>query len=197
MILRERQRIMEDVHDGFGGRLLSMLLKAEEGDLNNETLKAGLRGSLQDLRLIVDSMDTADGELSLALGALRGRIESELSTAKIGLDWRVDLGEYDLRIGSKETLSIFRMVQETVTNAIHHSNATLVRVGIQRDDSHQLSLLISDDGVGTNAHFCPGRGLKNIKSRARELGGEARFCGASGFKVSIEIPIVAEGDGLS
>lgn len=188
--LRERQRIMEDIHDGFGGSLLSLLLQAEAGGLKGETLKHELRSSLQDLRLIVDSMDTAAEDLSLSLGALRGRLETDLQNAGIDLNWSAELSKNTHRLGSKETLSVYRIIQEAATNAINHSNATEFSVSIEVDDESSLSVRILDNGCGFVRKSPSGRGLKNIVGRAQEMGGYADVNGENGCEIRVSIPLL-------
>jgi signal transduction histidine kinase len=190
-LLDERKRIMRDMHDGIGGKLLSISLRARSGDLDKETLSSELDESLQQLRLIVDSMDTADGELDIALGALRGRIEPPLQAAGIKLSWRVEeLGE-DTHYGPREVLSVYRMIQETVTNAIRHSGADHLSVSAKRE-GEDILLQIEDNGTGMVDSAHPGNGLSNISDRARGLGGEVDFSeradGTSGLSVNIRLP---------
>ncbi len=186
---KERQRIMNDVHDGFGGRLLALLLRAENGELSREGVTNGLRDSLQDLRLIVDSMDTADGDLELAFGALRGRIEPQLQASGLDLDWKVDLAGIEHDLGTTEILSIYRMIQEAVTNVVRHAQAKLVTISVGQIAVGSIHIIVADDGCGQVEEYAAGRGLINIKNRAAELNGSASFDStARGFQVMITLP---------
>ncbi|MEM9837650.1 MAG: ATP-binding protein [Pseudomonadota bacterium] len=187
-ILRERQRIMEDIHDGFGGRLLALYLQAQEGSLSSKSMANGLQDSLQDLRLIVDSMDTADGDLELALGALRGRVEPELAVAGIALDWSVDLGDHDHGFGPREVLALYRIIQEAVTNAIRHAQAERVSIEITATHTDEMSLRIADDGVGFAELPKNGRGLQNIRNRVTGLDGTVEISGEQGLELKIRLP---------
>lgn len=192
-MLRERQRIMQDIHDGFGGRLLALLLQAEDKKLDPNNLRDKLRDGLQDLRLIVDSMDTADGDLGLAFGALRGRLEPDLMAAGIELDWRIDLPESDLGLGSRETLSTYRIIQEAVANTIRHSEATQMTISIVFEAPDQLNINLSDNGRGGDEKLCEegaGQGLRNMRNRVRDLGGAIAFRNCNpGFAVEFQIPV--------
>jgi len=190
-LLEERKRIMRDMHDGIGGKLLSISLRARSGGLDKETLSYELDESLQQLRLIVDSMDTADGELDVALGALRGRIEPPLQAAGIDLEWRVDdLGD-DTHYGPREVLSVYRMIQETVSNAIRHSQASKLSIAATREDD-EIVIRVVDNGIGIAADAHRGNGLSNIVDRTAGLGGDvqigARTDGKSGLSVDIRLP---------
>ncbi|MEM6858438.1 MAG: ATP-binding protein [Pseudomonadota bacterium] len=192
-LLRERQRIMQDIHDGFGGRLLALMLQAEDKNLDPKNLHDKLKDGMQDLRLIVDSMDTADGDLSLAFGALRGRLEPDLMAAGIELVWRIDIPETDLGLGSRETLSTYRIVQEAVANTIRHSGATQMMISIRFKAPDQLQIKLRDNGCGRDADLREedfGQGLRNMRNRVRDLGGVIAFQnGDPGFAVEFQIPV--------
>lgn len=192
-LMGERKRIMRDMHDGVGGRLLSLSLRAKRADLTNEALSAELDESLQELRLIVDSMDTADGDLELALGALRGRIEPLLYNGGITLDWDArELGEQPA-YGPREVLSIYRIVQEATSNIIRHASATHMTFLSRIDTDGQIAIDVIDDGVGFDtAVSASGKGLSNIRTRALALGGAAqigsRVDGQKGTQLQIRLP---------
>ena len=59
----ERSRIMQDVHDGVGGQLVAMLAEIETGCISQEEVRDALSQSLTDLRLVIDSLDTASEDL--------------------------------------------------------------------------------------------------------------------------------------
>ena len=188
-ILRERQRIMEDVHDGFGGKLLAMLLQAENKNLDQRDMADGLRSSLQELRLIVDSMDTADGALDQALGALRGRLEPQLNAAGVELKWRVEATTANLKFEPRAILSIYRVVQEATSNVIHHAQAGALSIQFTIAIPGRLCIELNDDGIGISQDAPEGRGLRNIKKRVGELGGSFELQKRSaGTSIRILIP---------
>lgn len=70
----ERERIMRDIHDGLGGQLVSMLSQVERDDYRREDLLQGLRSSLDELRMTIDSLDPNDDDLVVTLATLRSRL---------------------------------------------------------------------------------------------------------------------------
>ena len=66
-ILEERQRFTRDIHDGIGGQLVSLLLRARRGKLGKNEMIQEIQSGINDLRLIVDSMDHVGDDLSSAL----------------------------------------------------------------------------------------------------------------------------------
>lgn len=192
-LMEERKRIMRDMHDGVGGRLLSLSLRAKGGALEAEALTEELDSSMQELRLIVDSMDTADGDLDLALGALRGRIEPLLFNGGVSLSWDAQELGYQPSYGPREVLSLYRLVQEAASNIIRHAKASHMTFCSRLIGDEAILIEIIDDGIGiASDHALHGNGLSNIKARAESLGGVAeigpRLDGQSGVRIAVRLP---------
>ena len=62
------------------------------------------------------------------------------------------------------------MLREALSNIAHHAHAGHVRVAVSVADD--VTLTVSDDGVGVPAEVLGGRGLTNLADRARHLGGD-------------------------
>jgi signal transduction histidine kinase len=64
-------------------------------------------------------------------------------------------------------------LREILSNIVRHSQATSVSVDVDVDEALQLIVLcVSDNGKGFSSPVGPGRGLRNLTARARELGGD-------------------------
>ena len=72
---QERQRIMQDMHDGLGSQLMSSLMLVERGAVSNDQFAQILRESIDDMRLAIDALAAEDADLAAALGNLRFRME--------------------------------------------------------------------------------------------------------------------------
>ena len=167
--VKERERIMQDVHDGLGGHLLQLLSRAED-DPALRQLEPDIRAAMQDLRLIVDSLSPNDGDLVSVLASFRHRIQPLIERSGLRFDWRVgDLPALP-EIGPEETLNVLRILQEAVANIIHHANASRITVETQmQEDGVELS--ISDDGCGFDTAVPQGHGLANMRRRAQAING--------------------------
>lgn len=198
-LARERTRLMRDLHDGLGGQLVSIVALSERGE-GSGSIREAARAALRDLRLVVDSMDDIGGDLMLALGAWRDRIATQLRSHGIALDWRSappGLAVYpELRPG--HVIQIVRLLDEAVTNAVKHAQATTVTVRIEtRADSSgpHGCITVEDDGRGFE--FIPdggsdrtaGRGFRNMQSRAARCGAKCEVVsGATGTQVRLVLP---------
>ena len=89
-------------------------------------------------------------------------------------------GEPPLHLSKFEETSVFRIVQEALTNAVRHSGAKRIRVAISQQTDH-VCIKVRDWGCGFDVHApCKGYGLKGIRHRTRALQGEAKFISSPG-----------------
>jgi PAS domain S-box-containing protein len=100
-------------------------------------------------------------------------------------------GSRALDLTEEQSLAVFRIVQESLTNVARHAKATRVRVFVERSDS-AFVLRISDDGQGFDpAHVSSGSfGLLGIRERAMMIGGRTTFRSVrlEGTTVEVTIP---------
>ena len=167
----ERQRIMQDMHDGVAGQLTALVYLANDANIGRTQIVEAVRAGLVDMRLVLDSLSQHDGDLALALGAFRGRIEPLLRASNIQLVWDVDF-KLDLQGFSPEAmLGVLRILQEALSNAVKHARASCIEVHAARRDGVFLFAVV-DDGVGfaPSARVLNHYGLSGMASRARKLG---------------------------
>ena len=195
-IAEERQRIMRDIHDGIGGQLVATLASIESGQINQKALSSSLKSALQDLRLVIDSLDYEAEDLTTLLGMLRMRLSEQLSNAPLKLHWKVeDLPRID-GFGPTNVLHTMRIIQEAITNALKHSQAKNLTVNtdsiVKEDGLHYACITVTDDGLGADLSSVSGRGLLNMKKRADLIGGNITFetQPQAGMLVRLEIPVI-------
>lgn len=174
-IAAERERLMRDMHDGVGGSLLAALTLSQAPDTDVRRIEATLRHALDDLRLMIDSLDPVDGDLVALLGMFRSRVEPVLRAS--GLDVRWHLAELPPCRGltPERSLQLLRIAQEAATNALKHAQATCLEFTLEAvaDSGGQTTarLSIRDDGHGFDAGRAgSGRGLSNMRRRASSTG---------------------------
>jgi len=184
----ERRRMMRDMHDGFGSQLVQTLnlVRNARGELNPLQLAAMIQQALEELRLMLDSLEPMDGDLPAILGTLRLRVGPSLEAAGIELDWQVEetapIGELDAR----GVMHLFRCVQEILANVVKHARARRVRVRTWEGGDGSVHLAIEDDGQGASlaakagqSGQLTGRGLNNIRNRAAQIGAAVHFYDAA------------------
>lgn len=177
VLLEERQRIVRDMHDGIGGQLLGLALQARGAGADVRQIAEGLDASLLDLRLIIDSMDTAESGLAESIMAFAHRVRPQVEAAGLKLDLDNRLRPGDPVIGSRFTLQVLRVLQEAVANALRHSGARRLRLEARQSEDGVV-LQLSDDGQGLPPDARPGRGLVNMRARLTSLGGSVEILDA-------------------
>jgi signal transduction histidine kinase len=180
---------MREMHDGLGGQLVSSLALVEAGDHSDPELVAALRDSLDELRLVILSLDPDLTEVPALLAALRGRLEPTLERRGIRFRWRVLDAPTPAKFGPDQLLSLMRILQEAITNAVRHAAPSVIEVATSVVDGH-LIIVVRDDGRGFPARLRRGRGLTNMERRAQELGGVLRFQSSEGgTTVDVKLPL--------
>ena len=173
---QERERIMRDIHDGVGGQLVSALAILDHDRRQNPLLADSLNFALDDLRLIIDTLSPDDASLEEQLGMFKYRYEPKLRQYGIELQWHQAHDRALPDFSPQQTLQLLRIIQEIFTNILKHANARLIKVRIEYDSAQQFSLQVCDDGDGFGSQQdIRGRGIGNMRRRAREIGMEIEF----------------------
>ncbi|MBW8779829.1 MAG: histidine kinase, partial [Burkholderiales bacterium] len=127
---------MSEMHDGIGSQLTMALSLVRRMDREADPGHNGedgrvatvLRESIEDLQLIIDSLEPVENDLLTVLGTLRYRLQDRLGKGGIELQWNVvDLPPLPM-LTPHSVLSILRIVQEAFANALKHSGATRIAV---------------------------------------------------------------------
>ena len=197
----ERTRIMSEMHDGIGSQLTMALSLVRRMDRESDPARGGedgkvatvLRESIEDLQLIIDSLEPVENDLLTVLGTLRYRLQDRLGRGGIELHWNVvDLPPLPM-LTPHSVLSILRIVQEAFANALKQSGATRIAVmtGLHGEPGvdEVAHIVIADNGQGIDSSRGVGRGLENMRRRAAALGGRIKLSSQPGrTEVLLEFP---------
>lgn len=178
----EKVRFARDLHDGLGQQLtgLRFLVEGLKVDLLagqpalaervNELCRL-LEETAAQTRALVHSLyavpPTPDG-LLIALHNLADRVRRE---NRIQCRFRCDTAV--LINNTVAATHLYRIAQEAVRNAIKHSRASRIHIGL-RLLNHSLELTLRDNGVGFGCSPSRGLGLPTMRHRTTQLGGELR-----------------------
>jgi signal transduction histidine kinase len=172
-LAQERQRILGDMHDGVGASLVGLLRYVQSGNTDPQDLERRVRGALQEMRIAVDALEPADGDLGAVLGKLRYRLEPLVDASGARFVW--DVAPLP-RVEALEPASVFaiqRIVLEAIANVLNHSGAREIRVSVRDQATRGIEVRIEDDGEGFDASAATnGLGLRNMRSRADRLDAE-------------------------
>lgn len=167
----ERQRLMRDLHDGVSGHLVSIIALAERKETDRTAIGKTARAALEDLRLVINSLDVEDGDLRFALGGFHERLAPQLRRLGVTLRWSMERLPEIGGVTPGNALSILRILQEAVTNALKHGPARNIEIRGEKGDDGGAILTVRNDASGVSASGA-GRGLDNMRRRAQRLGGD-------------------------
>lgn len=168
--VQERERFLRDLHDGLGSSLSAARIRLDDDRLSRQQVSQLLDECIDDMRLLL-ATSAPDGELSDALGDLRYRLDRRVPHTGLQMQWQIAL-EGMPAIVAPARLQLMRVLQEALANAMRHAQATQISVEAHWEPSHDaLVLRVKDDGQGFSVTQPPegGRGLANIRHRARQL----------------------------
>ena len=166
----ERLRIARELHDALGHQLTALNLQLEVArNITDRQTKGPVdhahalsKELLVELRSVVSAM-REDAPLDLS-GALQTLVAG-IPHPRVHLDF-----ENDLRVDAALAHTIFRCVQEALTNAVRHAGAENVFLSVETKDD-TVALTVRDDGRGA-AELRVGHGLSGLRERIEGLGGK-------------------------
>ena len=194
-------QLAQDLHDGVGYHLTSIIASLEDGTPQQRATAASLQQCLLELKLLVDGAVT-EGTVLCHLANLRYRTQPLLDAAGIAMRWDMEETESLEHLKGDTAVQVLRVAQEALANVIRHSGARRVVVRSQVSRSrHEFVLEIQDNGQGfsTAGSFrqrvvgsgMRGRGLRGMHARAQRLGGSLRVDSAPGrgARVQLRVPL--------
>lgn len=170
LLLEERQRIVRDMHDGIGGQLIGIAMQVKARQLDSGQVEQALETSISDLRLIVDSLDTADEGFDDALSSFAHRARGQAKAGGCAFETEITLAPQSAVFGPRVTLQVLRILQEGLTNALRHGAATLITLTARVRAEGDIEIVLRDNGSGLKADQPGGLGLKNMQTRALAMG---------------------------
>jgi len=193
--IAERQKISADMHDSIGASLAALLAYFTTEKVNMADVKRRIGEVLMELRFLVDSAETDDGDINLLLSNVRHRMGSGIELAGIDLHWRTSELPEIRELTARDALAIKLILMEALSNVLHHSKAKTATLTAGYDpQASAIRISVEDDGDGFNpADAGGGRGLSNMRKRmARISTGGAIFIDASpgrGTTVRLELKV--------
>lgn len=199
---RERERIAREMHDILAHSMSLVVVQAEAGPIAMradpakaeevfDTISATAREALAQLRRVLGVLrsDEVSREPLAGLDAVPALVAS---VQRAGLVAEVEEHGHRRPVPPDLAATAYRIVQESLTNAVKHARASQVHVRLEWQDG-ALNLEIADDGLGPADGGVPsGRGLIGMRERVAAVGGElVTGPGANGvgFRVAASLPI--------
>ncbi len=180
----ERMRIAQDLHDDIGARLLTLMYKAP-----NPEMEEYIRHTLQDLKTLTRGLAAANHRLSHAAAEWKSDITQRLAATGCQLHWSFS-ADRDLMLTVVQWSGLTRVLRELVNNIITHAQATQVEIHAHFDRG-RLSLTVSDDGIGrAPQHWSHGLGLGGVRKRVKLLGGQVQWLEVAERGIRCEVRVL-------
>jgi len=165
----ERLRIAQDLHDDIGARLLTLMYKAP-----NPEIEDYIRHTLQDLKTLTRGLAASSHRLSHAAAEWKADLTQRLHATGCDLQWAFSI-DRDLTLTVVQWSALTRVLRELANNIITHAQATQVEITAQLERG-ELQLQVSDDGVGRAPEtWSMGLGLGGVRKRVKLLGGQVHW----------------------
>ncbi|MCA0430855.1 MAG: histidine kinase [Bacteroidetes bacterium] len=179
-ILTERERISKDLHDNIGSQLTYIIsnldyIKHNNNIENIDDVRNYARDTVQQLRNTIWALSYD----KVSLGEFSHRVKSYLldylsiqKNIKFNSEFN---GNEELEVSPTILLNLFRVIQEVAQNIVKHAMASSVNINYEINNN-VLKITITDNGKGFDATTNnENYGLKNIKYRIEEIGGNIKI----------------------
>lgn len=191
---RERRELVRDMHDGVGGRLVALLTRVREAPPDQAELAASVQASLDDLRLVVDALDSAGDPLDVALAVWVERMRPRLRAEGVALTLDAPrlAGQPPVDgYGPREMMTLLRIVHEAASLA-REAGARAIRVMVAPAAAGGARITVLGEGCAGSAGGVPSPRQGLLQRRAERVG--ARFtsgvvAGALQFELDLNPPV--------
>jgi len=174
---RERSRLAKELHDGVSNQLLAIEMRLrDEGSLSPNTIRM-LSASREQVRRVSHGLlppefehSTLDDVLASYAAEMNGVNGCSVSYSSEPADahWHI--------VEPPVALEVYRIVQEAVSNAMNHGQATVVSIGLHLEGATDLTVIVSDNGAAIDTTATDGSttsggiGQRSMQQRAAALG---------------------------
>lgn len=202
--IRERNRLAREIHDTLGHTLTGIIMGAdaalalfpiapEESKKRVQVIAQSAREGLTDVRRSIKALRPDALEQHTLSEALAELVDKFRASTGVEIQYEQLAGTLDLAPDEEDFL--YRVLQESMTNAVRHGHAEKIEITISRHETI-LTAHIRDDGDGVD-QVEEGFGLRHMRERLELLGGTMSCgnCGDGkdgtqrGFFVTVNIPL--------
>lgn len=191
-IEHERSRIAKDLHDSVGTdfsaikMVVSQLLK-KHNEPKSEEIETQFQSTIHDIKVIIYGLSPPGLERYGLMAGVKNYVDKLNNTIPVKIEF------YSFGPDVKDprlNITVFRILQELISNSLKHSNADTIALHINSFDD-LLNILYEDNGKGFSwENNQKGLGLYNIESRIQSINGQFGFeTGSFGVSYTIDVPL--------
>lgn len=196
------QTIAADLHDNIGqllsltnATLSSINVKNQENTEQKVATALGfVNSSIKDLRQLAKLLQAENLIQQGLIKAIKQEVNWLEKSGRFEVEF-INHFKNDILNLNKKTLFVFRLLQETISNIIKHSEADKIIIEIGEDEKNQFYFKVSDNGKGIDLLSLPinknqGLGISNMKKRVSMIGGHLDIISSpnKGTTIYIQVP---------
>ncbi|MGM9925877.1 MAG: sensor histidine kinase [Bacillus sp. (in: firmicutes)] len=170
--LEERTHIAREIHDAVGHKLTSLLMLLKMNSMeaadDSERFVQLAEEALHETRKAVRTLENDEYE---GIGSVLQLIRKLESESHIFIAFTTEKGVLSSNLSNRQSVCLYRILQETLTNAMKHAYSREVQVKLSKNAIGRIELIVANKVLGPKA-FEYGFGLQNMEKRIQELGGE-------------------------
>lgn len=197
-IEKERERISHDMHDDLGAGISALKLQAEF--LKQKATDDDLQCDIDELLKTSEEMNISMREMLWSLNSGNDTLGSFVDYAilytgnflkktKVKLHSECEDIISETPISTELRRNLFLCLKEAVNNVYKHSEANAVKLSFSQNKNKFL-IVIQDNGIGIHDNQSPGNGLRNMKRRMNETGGDCSILStSSGTCLTFEVTL--------
>lgn len=191
-VYEERNRIAREIHDTAGHSMTTVIMQTEAAKLliddnpaeaKNRIISANVqaRNALEQMR---ESVHLLAGRPQTR--PLKDEIEEVIAQTIDGTDIKARYDLDDVQPSAEVCRFLINGIKEVLSNGLRHGKATAFYIELRKNPK-DITLLVSDNGVGVKGVFKEGFGLKGLRENAEKLGGKCEITSeeGEGFEVKI------------
>lgn len=201
---RMRNRIAQDLHDDIGSTLSSIslygsVLKQKLGQADEQSLTlldritSSTKEMMESMNDMVWTIKADNDRFEHVIYRMRAFAANLCESKGIQLNFKEGEDVLSIQLDMEIRKNIYLLYKEAITNAVKYANASNIEVTIDTK-GQQIRLVIQDDGVGFDLEEVDkdtgnlgGNGLRSMKKRAQEMGGQLTVDSNNGVKVELII----------
>jgi len=202
----ERRRVARDLHDSVNQILSSVKFRMESIEERTKrkdkglkevvaSAKVSLEKAMHEVRRISQNLRPSELDDLGVIPAVRSMCEDFAEVTKVDVDLK--FVRFPKKVSPEIEVTMYRIIQEALSNVAKHSEATRLMIRCARDHSH-ITMKIKDNGKGADEHELTanpsknsGMGLLNMKERAAYVGGTVSVHSSPkrGMEISVQLPL--------
>jgi len=197
---QERARIARELHDDINQRLAMLAVELEQLKENPSEIESRVQDLRKqtaeisnDVQALSHDLHSSQLEYLGVVGGMKSWCKEFAERQKLEIDFRSDVSSV---LPGAVGLSLFRVLQEALSNAIKHSGVKQIEVQL-REDSREIHLVIRDLGRGFDVEVASqgkGLGLTSMRERVRLVNGTISIesKSMSGTTIHVRVPLGSE-----